>query len=139
MPFMQPNASSRQRLLVLVSVLVALVVSSLVMVLSRTLSGPPRFRSSALVLMMPFTNAVLSQDFQARAFQSIPAIHLEHRGGSVVEVVAYAATSTAARTDADEATDRLISAAMGTFGSGVRLSIVKHAEPGRRSRFFDFH
>jgi hypothetical protein len=86
--------------------------------------------------MTPFTNEVLAKSFQARAFQSIPGVHLEQRGtAGLIEVVAYAATAAEAQASASQATDRLARAAMETFGAGVRVSIIRPATSARTSIF----
>lgn len=73
---MQTSAFTRVRRIAAyaagVAFVVVLVVVSLGMALHRALSSPPRFRASSLVLMTPFTNGLLAESFQARAFKGAP-------------------------------------------------------------------
>ena len=114
------------------------VLASLGMALHRALSSPHRFRASSLVLMTPFTNGELAKSFQARAFQSIPGIHLEQRGTTgLIEVVANAATVAEAQTNANQAPNLLARAAKETYGAGVRVSTIRQAISARRTSIFN--
>ncbi len=106
MSLLLSNPSNRHKWFIIVSCVVVLILRSLGVALHRALSSPPRFRASSLVLITPTssTSAVLAKSFQARAFQSMPGVHLEQRGSAgLIEVVAYAATAAEAQTNANQA------------------------------------
>ena len=135
MPPVLPNPSNRHKWSIIVSFVVVLVVVSLSMALHRALSSPPRFRASSTMLMMPFTNAVLAESFQARVFQSIPGVHLEQIGTSgLIEVVAYAATAAEAVTNANQAPNLLAFAAHEELG--VRVATARQALSAQRTSIF---
>ena len=137
---MLPNAPNRKKKFIIVSLLVVLVVVLISMALYSTLSSPPRFRASSLVMISPFTNGVLATSFQARAFQSMPAVHLQQQGAAgIIEVVAYGTTAGEAQTSANQATDRLLRAVAESFGTGVRVGILRRADNARRTSIFHDH
>ena len=137
---MLSNPSNRHKWFIIVSCVVVLIVGSLGVALHRALSSPPRFRASSLVLITPtpFTSGVLAETFQARAFQSMPGVHLKQQGtAGLIEVVAYAATAAEAQTNANQAPYPLALAGMETFGAGFRMSILRPALSAQRT--FIFH
>jgi uncharacterized protein involved in exopolysaccharide biosynthesis len=139
MSLMLSNSLKRNKWFIIVSCVVLLIVGSLGVALYRALSSPPRFRASSLVLVAPTssTSGVLAESFQARAFQSMPGIHLEQRGSpGLIEIVAYATNAAEAQTNANQALYPLARAGEETFGSGFRLSIVRPALSARRASAF---
>src|ERR1039457_3417942 len=82
MMLMLSNPWPCHKWLIIVSCFVVLIVGSLGVALHRAFSSPPRFRASSLVLITPTSsvNGVLAESFQARAFQSMPGVHLKQRG-----------------------------------------------------------
>jgi hypothetical protein len=163
MSLLLSNPSNRHKWFIIVSCVVVVVVGSLGVALHRALSSPPRFRASSLALITPTasTSVVLTESFQARAFQSMPGVHLEQRGSAglievvayaatprrpvvragpsragLIEVVAYAATAAEAQTNANQAFYPLARAGMETFGAGFRVSILRPALSARRTSIF---
>jgi uncharacterized protein involved in exopolysaccharide biosynthesis len=133
---MLSNPSNRYKWFIIVSCVVVLIVGSLGLALHRALSSPPRFRASCLVLITPTSSVsgVLAESFQARAFQSIPRVHLEQRGSpGLIEVVAYATNAAEAQTNANQAFYPLARAGEETFGAGFRVSILRQALSARRT------
>jgi hypothetical protein len=164
MSLLLSNPSNRHKWFIIVSCGVVLILGSLGVALHRALSSPPRFRASSLVLITPTssTKAVLAESFQARAFQSMPGVHLERQGSAglievvayaatprrpavragpggaagLIEIVAYAATAAEAQTNANQAFYPLARAGMETFGAGFRMSILRPAMSARRTSIF---
>ena len=163
MSLLLSNPSNRHKWFIIVSCVVVLILGSLGVALHRALSSPPRFRASSLVLITPTssTKAVLAESFQARAFQSMPGVHLERQGSAglievggaatprrpavrvgpggaagLIEIVAYAATAAEAQTNANQAFYPLARAGMGTFGAGFRMSTLRPAMSARRTSIF---
>jgi hypothetical protein len=128
MSLMLPTPLNRKRWPIVVSLVVVALLVLTGTELHKALSSPPRFRASTVVQMTPFTNGVMTASFQAQTFQSMPGVHLKQRGAAgLIEVVAYGPTAAAALTNANQATYRLLLAAPETFGTAVRVRIVRGA------------
>jgi hypothetical protein len=119
--------------LVVASLLVVVLVALLGTQLHQALSSPPRFRATTLVLMQPFTNAVMTESFQAHAFHSMPGVHLKQTGAGLIEVVAYGPSKTTAETNAWEAFYCLARAGENAFGAGVRMYVCRAPIDGHRT------
>ena len=119
--------------LIVTSLFVVVLAALLGTQLHKALSSPPRFRATMLILMQPFTNAAMTESFQASAFHSMPGVRLRQQGAGLIEVVAYGPSKATAETNAWDAFYCLARTAETTFGPGIRMYVCRAPIDGHRT------